>query len=549
MCWGIYMRAEDLKRSNMFSVDEKTGFPLLESNRVFIIGQTGLARMRSDLLCSMDRERMSAIYFRYGYETGISLALVIREHYHLDTPEEYLRACGVLMTMAGAANVDFQEIQFDSEGRLVRCAGLWRNSIEAQLARAAGEENPNPFCTILEGMMSGYASAMFGSEFLFREITCEGRGEEHCTFEGRQLGGWGTEIEVQRKTTVLNNLEEEMTRLQAALLAARENMERQASEIRDLKQRISVRSEPGIVCRSNAFARILTMASKVAQSRSTVLLQGESGTGKEIIARFIHDHSDSAQEPFLAINCAALPAHLLESELFGHKKGSFTGAENDKRGLFIQAGKGTLLLDEIGEMPLELQAKLLRAIQQKEVRPVGGLHDLPVQARIIAAANRDLKSMVAEGRFREDLFFRLSVFPITIPPLRERREDILPLARHFLSRLKPDHPGFSSRAVRLMEVYAWPGNVRELENWVEYALILAPDERILPEHLPLTDDPKKRDLLLLLATDMPTCEVLEKRYIRHVLEHTDNNKSEAARILGIGVSTLWRREKKPKQAV
>ncbi len=540
------MRAEDLKHAKLFEIDPKTGFPLLESNRVFIIGQTGLARMRSDLLNSLNRERMAAIHFRYSYETGISLALVIREHHGLDSPEEYMRACGVFMTMAGAANIDFHDIQFNSEGHLVQCKGVWRHSIEAELARADGEKRTDSSCTILEGMMSGYASAMFGSEFLFREMTCQGRGDDVCSFEGRQLADWGPDIEDHHKKTILNNLEEEVTRLQAALTAAREKMEKQASEIRDLKERISVRNEPGIVSRSDAFARILTMASKVAQTRSTVLLQGESGTGKEVIARFIHDHSESACEPFLAINCAALPAHLLESELFGHKKGAFTGAEYDKRGLFLQAGKGTLLLDEIGEMPLELQAKLLRAIQHKEVRPVGGLHDVPVQARIIAAANRDLKTMVAEGRFREDLFFRLSVFPMTVPPLRERREDILPLARHFLSRLKPDHPGFSSRAVRLLEIYPWPGNVRELENWVEYAIILAPDERIGPEHLPFPPDRTRSDLLSSLAADMPTCKELEKRYIDHVLRQTGMNKSEAARILGIGVSTLWRKEKELK---
>lgn len=540
------MRAEDLKQMTIFSFDENTGFPLLELNRVFVIGQAGLARLRSDLIRSMNGECMATVCFRYGYETGISLAIVIKEHYPLESNEEYLLACGVMLSMAGAANVDFGEMRFDSKGGLIHCTGIWRHSIEAHLAKAEAKADPAPACAILAGMMSGYASAMFGAEFLFREIACEGRGEEQCAFEGRLLGDWEMDVEMLRKTTVLNNLDEEMTRLQAALRDAREDMERQASEIRDLKQLINVRGESGIVYRSEAFARILTLAGKVASSRTTVLLQGESGTGKEIIARFIHNRSESAKDPFLAINCAALPAQLLESELFGHKRGSFTGAESDKKGLFLQAGKGTLLLDEIGEMPLELQAKLLRALQQKEVRPVGGLHDLPVQARIIAAANRDLKGMVGEGRFREDLFFRLSVFPITVPPLRERREDILPLAQSFLSRLKPEHPGFSAKAVRLMELYTWPGNVRELENWVEYAVILAGNERITPEHLPLKTDRKDRDLLLLLTSDMPTCEELEKRYIRHVLERTGHNKSEAARILGIGISTLWRRQKSKK---
>ena len=537
------MRAEDIKWTDIFSIDKKTGFPMLESHRTVFIGMTGLARLRADLIRSIGRDYTALICFRYGYETGIVLALVIKEHYHLDRPEEFLKACGMLMTMAGGAHVEFRDMQFDSQGRLVHCTGIWRNSIEAYLGRSEPETSPIPVCAVISGMMSGYASAVYGSDILFREKTCEGRGEENCAFEARLLSDWGTDIEAPQNMVVLGNLEEEVIRLRAALLNVQQDMARQTCEIRDLKQSIRIHEDAEIVYRSEAFARTLTLASKVASTRSTVLLQGESGTGKEVIAHFIHNHAESAAEPFLAINCAALPMNLLESELFGHKRGAFTGADSDKKGLFVQAGRGTLFLDEIGEMPPELQAKLLRALQQKEVRPVGGLHDIPMQARIIAAANRDLKTMVREGHFREDLFFRLSVFPISIPPLRERREDILLLARHFLSRLRPAHPGFSPKAIHMMEIYNWPGNVRELENWVEYAVILAGDKRIMPEHLPMEAGRTDRELLYLLTSDLPTCEELEKRYIRHVLAHTGQNKSEAARILGIGISTLWRREK------
>jgi transcriptional regulator with PAS, ATPase and Fis domain len=295
------------------------------------------------------------------------------------------------------------------------------------------------------------------------------------------------------------------------------------------------------------MSKLLIRAEKVAATHSTVLIQGESGTGKEVIARFIHRHSASSGKSFMAINCAALPPNLLESELFGHVKGAFTGASSEKKGLFVEAGEGTLFLDEVGEIPLEMQAKLLRALQEREVRQVGGLKDYPVHARIIAATNRDLQEMVKEGRFREDLYYRLAVFPLFVAPLRERREDILLLARNFLARIQPDSAGFSPKAVRQMEAYAWPGNVRELENWVEYAVVVAGREKILPEHFPMPTTASSRDTLSAFVADFPTMEELEQRYTKLVLEHTAGNRTEAARLLGIGASTLWRhlKEKKP----
>ena len=306
-------------------------------------------------------------------------------------------------------------------------------------------------------------------------------------------------------------------------------------------------ADSGLIFRSESMGRVLVLAEKVAPTSATVLILGESGTGKEVLARFIHRHSGREKAPFLAINCAALPPNLLESELFGHQKGAFTGADADKNGLFVEAGQGTLLLDEVGELPPELQAKLLRALQEREVRPVGGVKDIPVKARIIAATNHDLREMVAQNRFREDLYYRLAVFPMLVTPLRQRRQDILLLARHFLSRLIPDHPGFSPQAVRMMETYPWPGNVRELENWVEYAVVLAGNSRIMPDHLPQTGVPDGHQPAANLILNQPTCEELERRYIQLVLDQTGGNKTEAARILGLSISTLWRRLKDTEQ--
>ena len=243
-----------------------------------------------------------------------------------------------------------------------------------------------------------------------------------------------------------------------------------------------------IIYASPAFNRVLELVRKVAATDASVLIEGESGTGKELIARAIHSASSRRNQPFVAVNCGALPEGLLESELFGHARGSFTGAVAAKRGLFEEAHDGTLFLDEIGEMSPALQVKLLRALQQGEVRRVGENRPVKVNARIIAATNKDLKAAVAKETFRDDLYYRLKVFPILIPPLRERKEDILPLAEFFLKRVREKHKGrarsFSPEAARTLLSYGWPGNVRELEHAVERAIILCSDEEIRPEDLP-----------------------------------------------------------------
>jgi transcriptional regulator with PAS, ATPase and Fis domain len=207
--------------------------------------------------------------------------------------------------------------------------------------------------------------------------------------------------------------------------------------------------------------------------------------------------------------------------------------------LLLETGKGSFFLDEIGELPLELQSKLLRVLQEKEIRPVGGLKSIPIEARIIAATNCDLKSLVKEKRFREDLYYRLAVFPLAVKPLRDRKEDILLLSRHFIELLKPGHPGFSPAAIRMMETYPWPGNVRELENCIEYAVILAGQDRIKPEHFPQSIS--SEDPLTAISSDLPTLRDLEKRYTQLVLKSTNQNKTHAAKILGTSVTTLWRR--------
>ncbi|MFL5543465.1 MAG: sigma-54-dependent transcriptional regulator [Gemmatimonadaceae bacterium] len=297
---------------------------------------------------------------------------------------------------------------------------------------------------------------------------------------------------------------------------------------------------------SKTWLDALHVAESVAATDSTVLLQGESGTGKEVVARYIHDLSPRAEKPFLSINCGALPESLLESELFGHVKGSFTGASRDKEGLFAAAGDGTFFLDEIGETTPATQVKLLRALQQREVIPVGATEARPVDARVIAATNRDLEEEIKAGNFRNDLFYRLNVISIVLPPLRERPGDIALLSQAFLERTAAERGEsvrtLSPEAVDAMERYTWPGNVRELENALERAAILAKGDTIPLSALPdRVVEPKSDPLVSDAVQANPTLETIERAYIMWVLENEGGSKQRTAEVLGIDASTLYRK--------
>ncbi|HJU90956.1 MAG TPA: sigma-54 dependent transcriptional regulator [Gemmatimonadaceae bacterium] len=321
------------------------------------------------------------------------------------------------------------------------------------------------------------------------------------------------------------------------------------AENRSLKQEIRRRDRTGAgmpLGASKAWLDVLRLAETVAPTESTVLIQGESGTGKEVIARYIHDLSARTEGPFLSINCGALPESLLESELFGHVKGSFTGAVRDKAGLFTAAGSGTFFLDEIGETTPSTQVKLLRALQMREVIPVGATEAMSVDTRVIAATNRDLEEEMKRGTFRSDLFYRLNVFALHLPPLRQRRDDIPLLAEAFLQRSaqqRAEEPKrLTDAAIEVMMAYNWPGNVRELENAIERAVILNTGSTVdvgsLPERI---TERKAQPLVSERAAANPTLEVVERAYIMWVLQSENGNKSRAAEVLGIDPSTLYRK--------
>jgi two-component system response regulator HydG len=297
--------------------------------------------------------------------------------------------------------------------------------------------------------------------------------------------------------------------------------------------------------KSRRFLDVLRLAEQVAPTDSTVLVGGESGTGKELLARFLHDASLRADGPFMSINCGALPETLLESELFGHVKGSFTGAVRDKQGLFAAARGGTFFMDEVGEMPASLQVKLLRVLQQREVIPVGATEAIPVDVRIIAATNRDLEEEVRRGNFRSDLFYRLNVVAMELPPLRDRRDDLILLIDCFLQDLAGEGEEPKALSVEAMDavmVYEWPGNVRELQNALEHATVFARGSLIEPQHLPdrITRQ-KKEPLVAERSQPNPTLDLIERSYIMFVLQAEGGNKTRAAEVLGIDPSTLYRK--------
>lgn len=299
---------------------------------------------------------------------------------------------------------------------------------------------------------------------------------------------------------------------------------------------------------SPAFRAALDLAESVADSESTILIGGESGTGKEVFARYIHDLSPRSTRRFLSLNCGALPEGLLESELFGHVKGSFTGAVKDKEGLFVAASGGTFFLDEVGEMAPSTQVKLLRVLQQREVIPVGSTDPIPVDVRLIAATNRNLERDIEEGRFRRDLYYRLNVISLELPPLRDRAEDIPLLAEHFLSRQAgedEDPRKLSPKALQVLQEYHWPGNVRELENVIERAVVLTAGPTIKPDALPdrLHETPSE-PLVQERPPANPALEIIERAYIEHVLRAEGGNKTRAAEVLGIDPSTLYRKIKR-----
>lgn len=334
------------------------------------------------------------------------------------------------------------------------------------------------------------------------------------------------------------------------LMVARRALERSALSQENLVLRSELKKSiqlESMVGKGPKMMELFTLIRKVSKATANILIQGESGSGKELVARAIHNTGPRSEGVFIPVNCSAIPEDLLESELFGHMKGSFTGATENNTGLFLEAQGGTLFLDEIGDLNTTLQAKILRVLQDKVVRPVGGSELIPVDVRIITATHKDLRTMVAENKFREDLFYRLNVLPIVVPPLRDRKEDIPLLVNHFLAKfaVANESPvkGITKGAMAALLSHPWPGNVRELENIIERAVVLAQHQELEENDiLGIALDKAQKDIDQLYA-DRPTLEKLEERYIKLILGEAHNQKEKASKILGISRRTLYRKER------
>jgi DNA-binding NtrC family response regulator/predicted hydrocarbon binding protein len=528
------------------------GIIRLHEQRVVILSAAAMGLMRKELVDTLGQEAARRVLLRFGFADGYHDAVNLRARSNWASPLEGLYSGAMLHTLEGIVRADVQQAEYDEESGRFEEEVTWHDSYEAEQHVHHYGRSPTPVCWSLVGYSSGFVSACLGKEIYFRETACAGQGERHCSAIGRDVNSWGAEIESIRADFQAANLSHEVERLRDAVgkrlkeLDRRERLlERRERELNLLRERANRHAAAkNFVAGSQAMQDVLELAARVAPLDTTVLVYGESGTGKEFIVRLIHDQSPRASAPFVSVNCAALTETLLESELFGHVRGAFTGAVRDKAGLFEVAGSGTIFLDEIGEVAPTVQAKLLRALQEREVRRVGAERNIKVNARVVAATNRDLRAAVDAGTFREDLYFRLGAFIITVPPLRDRREDIPPLVHNFLiraaGRMKKEVRSISADTMSALLNYRWPGNVRELEHAVERAVILAHGPTVRVRDLPPEVTQKSR---ARAGDDTLDLQAQERVSIERALERFGGNRKKAAEALNISTVTLWRRMK------
>ena len=528
------------------------GIIRLHEQRVVILSAAAMGLMRKELVDTLGLEAARRVLLRFGFADGYHDAVNLRARSNWANPLDGLRSGAMLHTLEGIVRADVRRAEYDEASGRFEEEVTWHDSYEAEQHIHHYGKSASPVCWSLVGYSSGFVSACLGKEIYFRETTCAAQGHRHCSAIGRDVNGWGAESETIRAEFQAASLGHEVERLREAVgkrlkeLDRRERLlERRERELDLLRERVNRHAAAKhFVAGSRAMQDVLELAARVAPLDTTVLVYGESGTGKEFIVRLIHEQSPRAAAPFVSINCAALTETLLESELFGHVRGAFTGAVRDKAGLFEVAGSGTIFLDEIGEVAPTVQAKLLRALQEREIRRVGAERSIKVNARVVAATNRDLRAAVDAGTFREDLFFRLGAFIITVPPLRDRREDIPPLVHNFLvraaGRMKKDVRSVSADAMSGLMNYRWPGNVRELEHAVERAVILANGATIRRRDLPpeVTQKPRAR-----AGDDTLDLQAQERVSIERALERFGGNRKKAAEALNISTVTLWRRMK------
>lgn len=527
----------------------------LDESRMLLLHAKAFGAMRKELVDSLGVRRAKGLLFRMGFAAGQQDAelakKLIGEGDNFDVfqigPELHAFE-GLVRSVIREAKIDWEEGTFFGE---VECHNSW----EAESHRQHFGVSDEPVCWALTGYASGYTTGFFKRLIIFRESHCTCQGADHCHLVGKTAEAWGDDAHLE----YLQDHDE------TPMQALRE-------ELQQLRGSQPLRPTGRLIGCSPAFLRTFDLLSKAAGSTITVLLQGETGVGKEAFAQWLHENSTRADKPFIAVNCAAIPNDLIESELFGVQKGAFTGAAQSRPGRFERADGGTLFLDELGELSLAAQVKLLRVLQTGEVERLGDDHSRKVNVRLVAATNVNLQQAIADGRFRADLYYRLATYPVEIPPLRARQADIPVLVEALLAKYAPAYQkppqGLTERALQALQEYHWPGNVRELENLVERAVLLAPaGSPIGVEHLFIGEavvadgamvnpagcvehpqEARHEQLCERLLEEGFDLQAHEHRLLELAVRRAGGNLTHAARLLGITRRQLAYRLKQHEEA-
>ena len=543
--------SEDLHEQVHFCSD--TGQIWLHEHRMLLIHAEAQGSLRKELIETLGMNRAQGLFARMGYASGVRDAELARTLTQHASDKEAFMTGPLLHALEGVVKVTPIRLELERATGKFYGEFLWENSWEGRWHRHHYGTNSEPVCWSLIGYACGYTSAFMGRPILYKEVECVGMGNSNCRIIGRPVEEWEDATEYSRFFD-RESIADQLIELQTQVVQLRSSIGEAPADM--------LGNSPG-------FRTAFELLKQATDSKITVLLQGETGVGKEMFARSLHDKSRRNSEPFVAINCAAIPLDLMESELFGVEKGAYTGALVSRAGRFERADGGTLFLDEIGDLPLSAQAKLLRVLQEGELERLGDGKTRKVDVRLVAATNCDLRKLVKEGKFRSDLYYRLNAYEITIPPLRERNEDIPLLARNFLEKYAATHGkklrGFTDKAKRALLTYPWPGNIRELQNMIERGVILAQSgTRIEESHLFSSyNDDHLRELRLdidgSLATNggesakalceavfngVMTLDEVEGLLIQTAVDKARGNLSSAARSLGLTRAQLAYRLKR-----
>ncbi|MGK0359852.1 MAG: two-component system response regulator HydG [Bradymonadia bacterium] len=538
------MRVENLNHQELLELDPEGGMIRFAGQRALLLDAVAMGLHRKYLAENFGLTAARAVLTQFGFAHGWRMAAALKTQYDWESKDEWRRAGPKIYTLEGLFRA-----QQGSEDTLTEEGVMLLASYEAEQHLLHFGRSDSAVCWTICGLMSGYVSHATGKEIYALEDRCLGKGHAGCHIQGRTREEWGEERAEDLLYFDSGRLKEcldvSLTRVTDTLKAAEKKLSQHRRALVSVGP--SVDDAFGIVARSRKMQGVVDLAQRVAKVDVTVLITGESGVGKERIARLVHEESSRAMGPFVAVNCGAITESLLESELFGHARGAFTGATTDRPGLFEAANGGTLLLDEIGEVSPAMQVKLLRVLQEKEVRRVGENRSRPIDARVLAATNRDLAHGVAESTIRQDLYYRLKVVELRVPPLRDRRDDILPLARVLLSaaatRMQREISGLAPSAAAQLLRYQWPGNVRELENAMERAAALARGSRVeltdLPDEIRQTSPTPAAE-----GESVRLLSEIEREYILAMLDRNGGNQTRTAKQIGIGTATLHRKLKK-----